>query len=205
MPTGFAALDAELPGGGWPTGASPNSCRRTKASASCASSARRSPRSARTGERLAWIAPPYLPYAPALAAAGIALAQVLIVRTRSARDTLWAVEQALRSAACGAVLAWPGDGEVRRAAAPAARGREHAGARRAVPPAARPPPKPRRRRCASRSTPPPAGSRCGSSSAAARCCERPIAIDLGVVPMQLDSAVPAAPAARSAHARACHA
>ena len=59
------------------------------------------------GRGLAWIAPPYLPYAPALQAAGIDPARLLVVRTRSPRETLWAVEQALRSNACGAVLAWP--------------------------------------------------------------------------------------------------
>jgi len=44
-------------------------------------------------------------------AGGIArsnLAHLIIVTTRSARETLWATEQALRSNACGAVLAWPG-------------------------------------------------------------------------------------------------
>ena len=59
------------------------------------------------GRWLAWIAPPYLPYAPALEAAGIDLARVMVVRTRSPQDALWAIEQALQSGACGAVLGWP--------------------------------------------------------------------------------------------------
>lgn len=59
------------------------------------------------GKYLAWIAPPYSPYAPALAAAGIDLARLFVVRTGSERETLWAIEQVLRSNACGAVLAWP--------------------------------------------------------------------------------------------------
>jgi len=42
-----------------------------------------------------------------LQASGIDLARLVIVKTRSRKETLWAVEQALRSAACGAVLAWP--------------------------------------------------------------------------------------------------
>jgi cell division inhibitor SulA/protein ImuA len=57
--------------------------------------------------RLVWIAPPHLPYAPALAAAGIDVANLVIVRTASPKETLWAAEQALASNACGAVLAWP--------------------------------------------------------------------------------------------------
>jgi cell division inhibitor SulA len=61
----------------------------------------------RRGLRLAWIAPPHLPYAPALAAAGIDTEKLVIVRTLSADQTLWAAEQTIASNACGAVLVWP--------------------------------------------------------------------------------------------------
>lgn len=108
VPTGFAALDAELPGGGWPTAALTEILPRHAGigelrilgAALAALSAQK--------RALIWIAPPHLPYAPALAAAGIDLARVIIVTTRSPRETLWATEQALRSNTCGAVLAWPG-------------------------------------------------------------------------------------------------
>jgi hypothetical protein len=109
VPTGFPALDAELPGGGWPTAALTEilprhagigELRILGAALAALSAQKRS---------LVWIAPPHLPYAPALAAAGIDLARIIIVTTRSPRETLWATEQALRSNACGAVLAWPGD------------------------------------------------------------------------------------------------
>ena len=107
VPTGFATLDAELPGGGWPTAALTEILPqhdgigelRILGHALATLSAR--------GRWLAWIAPPYLPYAPALQAAGIDLARLLFIKTRSPRETLWAIEQALRSRACGAVLAWP--------------------------------------------------------------------------------------------------
>jgi cell division inhibitor SulA/protein ImuA len=106
--TGFAGLDAELPGGGWPVGALTELLPahegigelRILGAALAALSAR--------GAKLAWIAPPYLPYAPALAAAGIEAERLVIVRTRSEKDTLWAAEQALASNACLAVLAWLG-------------------------------------------------------------------------------------------------
>lgn len=55
---------------------------------------------------LAWVAPPHIPYAPALASAGIDLSRVMVVRPRSGTDSLWAVEQTLRAGTCGAVLAW---------------------------------------------------------------------------------------------------
>jgi len=108
LPTGFPALDAELPGGGWPTGKLTEilpahegigELRLLNSALADLSAA---------DKRLAWIAPPHLPYAPALAAAGIELARLIIVRTRTPQETLWAVEQALASRAFGAVLAWPG-------------------------------------------------------------------------------------------------
>jgi hypothetical protein len=52
------------------------------------------------------IAPPHIPYAPALAAAGLDLAKLLVVRAASARECCWAMEQALRDGAAGAVVAW---------------------------------------------------------------------------------------------------
>ncbi len=55
---------------------------------------------------IALIAPPHIPYAPALAAAGLDLAQLLVVRATSARECCWAMEQSLRSGRCGAVVAW---------------------------------------------------------------------------------------------------
>jgi len=64
---------------------------------------------ARAGRCIAWIAPPYLPYAPALAQHGLSLERILIVQARGVQPALWAAEQALRCPAFGAVLAWPAD------------------------------------------------------------------------------------------------
>lgn len=109
VPTGFPQLDAELPGGGWPTGSLAELLPSHEGIGELRILGPALAALAHAGRRLAWIAPPYLPYAPALAAAGIDLAQVLIVRTRAARDASWAAEQVLHSAACGAVLVWPSD------------------------------------------------------------------------------------------------
>jgi hypothetical protein len=107
LPTGFPALDAELPGGGWPTAALTEILPqhegigelRLFAPALTTLSSQRT---------LMWIAPPHLPYAPALIAAGIDLSRLIVVNTTKPRETLWAIEQALRSHACGAVFAWLG-------------------------------------------------------------------------------------------------
>src|SRR5215831_2933195 len=104
--SGFPELDAGLPGGGWPAGALTEIL---PAHVGIGELRLLGPALAsRRGSRLAWIAPPHLPYAPALAAAGIDTARLVVVRTASHRETLWAAEQALAANTCGAVLAWPG-------------------------------------------------------------------------------------------------
>ena len=57
-------------------------------------------------QQLCWVNPPYIPYAPALARHGLDLSQLLVVQPESAVDALWAMDQALRSRACAAVLGW---------------------------------------------------------------------------------------------------
>jgi cell division inhibitor SulA len=61
---------------------------------------------ARQQRWLAWVAPPYLPSAATLASLGIDVSRILLIHPKAAADGLWAVEQALRSGTCGAVLAW---------------------------------------------------------------------------------------------------
>jgi len=56
---------------------------------------------------IAWIAPPFQPYAPALQQCGIDLSRLLIVRPKDDSDLLWSAEQALSSGSCAAVLLWP--------------------------------------------------------------------------------------------------
>ncbi len=99
--TGHAALDAELPGGGWPTAGL------TELLLAAPGGGELRLLAPALGERsLLWIAPPFLPYAPALAALGIALDRLTVVTPDSAADAAWAAEQALRSGALGAVLWW---------------------------------------------------------------------------------------------------
>jgi len=52
------------------------------------------------------LAPPHIPYAPALASFGVDLQYLLVVQAGNAADRLWAVEQTLRSGSFGALLAW---------------------------------------------------------------------------------------------------
>lgn len=59
------------------------------------------------------IAPPYIPYAPAFADQGLDMACLLVVRCDGQADVLWAIEQALHSHTCVAILAWSGGADER--------------------------------------------------------------------------------------------
>jgi hypothetical protein len=127
VPTGFDALDRELPGGGWPAGALTELLVRRAGIGELQLVLPALAALSWAGKRIVWLAPPHLPYAPALAADGVDLARLVVVRppgrgdARAAerRNTLWAAEQVLRSAACHALVVWlPGAryGELRRLA-----------------------------------------------------------------------------------------
>ncbi|MEP6657304.1 MAG: translesion DNA synthesis-associated protein ImuA [Betaproteobacteria bacterium] len=115
--SGFPALDAVLPGSGWPTGALTEillaregigEISLTLPALACLQAGHRD---------IVWIAPPHVPYAPALAAAGLDLSRFIFVRCATATDQLWAYEQALRAPECGAAFAWlatPDDRVLRR-------------------------------------------------------------------------------------------
>ncbi len=105
IPTGFAVLDALLPGGGWPMASLTEILADEGSGALCLVMPALA-RLSRLDQWLAWIAPPHIPYAPALAGMGVDLSRVLLVHSRARSDNLWALEQALRSGTCGAVLAW---------------------------------------------------------------------------------------------------
>lgn len=109
IPTGFQRLDAILPGGGWPRGALAEVNVEREGIGEMSLLVPALARLSREEERwLALVNPPHLPYAPALAAGGVELSRLLIVRAESSADALWAAEQALRSGACSATVVWAG-------------------------------------------------------------------------------------------------
>ncbi|TDU28745.1 cell division inhibitor SulA [Panacagrimonas perspica] len=107
-PTGFDVLDRALPGGGWPLGAVSEVLHAQLGAGELSLALPLLARLTQAGRPVAFVAPPMLPYAPRLAAAGIQLSKLLIVdRTESdsEQNALWSAEQLLRAAA-GAVLLW---------------------------------------------------------------------------------------------------
>ena len=114
LPSGHPALDRCLPGHGWPAqglieiltdcyGIGELSLLMPTLAFLSRKDEHASPAPESNDGWLAWISPPYQPYAPALAACGVDVERVLIVRAGPAP---WAMEQALRSGACRAVLGW---------------------------------------------------------------------------------------------------
>jgi protein ImuA len=107
-PSGYAELDSKLPGGGWPVGALTELFPAAQGIGEMQLVLPWIARLTQAGGRVALVDPPHLPFAPALAQAGIVLSRLLLVRPQSEDGGLWATEQILRAGPCGAVLAWPG-------------------------------------------------------------------------------------------------
>jgi cell division inhibitor SulA len=106
LPTGFKRLDAELPGGGWPPGTLTELITRDPGMGELRLLIPLLRQLTRSRRVVVMLAPPHMPYAPALADFGIDLDWLLMVQATHAADRLWAIEQTLRSSAFGAMLAW---------------------------------------------------------------------------------------------------
>ena len=112
IPTGFRELDNYLPGGGWPVGAiteifveaygvgelallMPALTALTKADP------------AKPQKWVVFIAPPFVPYAPAFEQHGVNIDRLLMIHpSPGKKNCLWAIEQVLRSGSSVGVLAW---------------------------------------------------------------------------------------------------
>lgn len=125
LPTGFAALDEQLPGGGWPRSGLIEILIGRFGSGELSlllpvlASLTRAP----AARWCVWVAPPFMPFAPALVARGVVLDRVAVVGGERA---LWAFGQVLGSGACDAALAWarqPQPRDLRRLQLAAERGR----------------------------------------------------------------------------------
>ncbi|MBT1119388.1 translesion DNA synthesis-associated protein ImuA [Stutzerimonas nitrititolerans] len=104
--TGYAALDAALPIGGWPESALIEILLPAEGMGELQLLWPTLARLTGKGERIALVAPPHVPYPQAWQAAGVDLRWLSIIEA-SGKDALWAAEQCLRSGCCAAVLCWP--------------------------------------------------------------------------------------------------
>jgi protein ImuA len=108
LSTGYNTLDEELYQGGWPLGSNIELLSDGSGLGSMGLFLPAMEKLSEQGRWQAFIAPPFTPYAPLLAARGIDTQQVLLVHPQSRADLLWSTEQALRSGTCSAVFSWLG-------------------------------------------------------------------------------------------------
>lgn len=99
------ALDAVLPGHGWPLGALSEIVYPRPGVGELSLALPLLRELTRQRRPVALIHPPCLPYAPALHAAGVQLERLLVVTPQQDTDALWCAEQLLHAGA-GAVLLW---------------------------------------------------------------------------------------------------
>jgi protein ImuA len=105
--SGHAALDAVLPGGGWPLDALSEVLQPPGLHAEWRLLMPALGRLQQAGAgALVLVGPPHLPFGPALQAQGLAVQRLLCVQVAESPARLWATEQALRCAGVQAVLAW---------------------------------------------------------------------------------------------------
>jgi hypothetical protein len=115
--SGWTELDAVLPGGGWQAGTVVELMPAVTGIGELRLLLPALARITGAGRHITLIAPPYIPFAPALSQHGVRLERVLVIRAQQAEDILWAAEQSLRCRSFGAVLAWPAtirDRDIRR-------------------------------------------------------------------------------------------
>ena len=108
--SGFAALDAQLPGGGWPRRALSELLLPHPGVGEIRLLAPALVSAQRAGRLVMIFDPPAALSAAALAGLGFDVDELLVVQTRArvvpGSDSLWALEQALKSGHVGAVVAW---------------------------------------------------------------------------------------------------
>jgi hypothetical protein len=130
LASGFAELDRELPGGGWPQGQLVELLTDDAGIGELSLLAPALAQLAQARRCAVWVLPvdaartvshapeaQTIPYAPALATAGLDLARTIFVKPATPREGLWALEQSLRARHLGAVVGWlpaaGGDGDFR--------------------------------------------------------------------------------------------
>ncbi|MBB4842372.1 protein ImuA [Paucibacter oligotrophus] len=107
--SGFAALDAELPGKGWPTHGLSEILQHTAVHLEwrlLAPALRTLLDEPAQYRPLLLINPPLTPNLPGLQASGLPARQLVWIQADSPQQQLWATEQAIKANAAAAVLAW---------------------------------------------------------------------------------------------------
>lgn len=105
--SGFAGLDEHLPGGGWPRAGLAELLLATSGVGELRLLVPLMRTLSREQNRwVAWINPPFIPYAPALEALGVDIGKILLIHPKTHQEALWSLERASRSGTCSLAFAW---------------------------------------------------------------------------------------------------
>jgi len=112
--TGFAVLDEILPTGGWPSNALVEVLLPRWGIGELQLLLPALVAVSQQAKWISWIAPPFIPYAPALSHAGVDLEQLIVIPGKEIghigqtdAESLWAMEKILRNHSCGIAMSWP--------------------------------------------------------------------------------------------------
>jgi protein ImuA len=106
IPSGHAALDAELPGGGWPCQAMTEVLQTQASQAEWRLLTPALARLVRQGGSVLLIGAPQCPHLPGLCKEGLRDDRLIRIDAQTPAERLWATEQALKARCVSAVLSW---------------------------------------------------------------------------------------------------
>ena len=106
IPSGFRALDEQLPDGGWPARCLTELLLSQVGVGEIRFIATTLASLTQAGREIVLLGPPHIPDPTGWEQLGIDMRRVLVVRTERPADRLWALEQSLKSSAFGALIAW---------------------------------------------------------------------------------------------------
>lgn len=106
LSTGFAALDAQLPGGGWPASSVTDLLQPQAGLFEWRLLGPALARATEDGGQLLLIGPPLHPHLPGLRKHGLDERKVVWVDVSAPAERLWATEQAIKANPKGAIVAW---------------------------------------------------------------------------------------------------
>ena len=106
LSSGFASLDAELPGGGWPCGALTEILAAQFSILEWRLLAPALRRVCQAGRSVVVVGPPKAPHMPGLRHEGIDDRHLVWIKAEAPAERLWSTEQLIKSNAFGALIAW---------------------------------------------------------------------------------------------------
>ncbi|MFA7580767.1 translesion DNA synthesis-associated protein ImuA [Castellaniella sp.] len=106
VPTGWAQLDCELPGGGWPCQSLVEVLAAQPAILEWRLLGPALRQRAAQGGQVVVVGPPHQPGLPGLQQIGLETRRFVWVQAQTPAERLWVTEQLIRANACGAIIAW---------------------------------------------------------------------------------------------------